>query len=39
MKEAIDQIFKELNELKASTQKEAEEARIRFLGKRVRLPR
>ena len=34
MKEAIEQIFKELNELKASTAKEAEEARIRFLGKK-----
>ena len=34
MKEAIEQIFKELNELKANTAKEAEEARIRFLGKK-----
>ena len=34
MKEAIDQIFKELGELKATTEKEAEEARIRFLGKK-----
>jgi phenylalanyl-tRNA synthetase alpha chain len=34
MKEAIEQIFKELNELKAQTAKEAEEARIRFLGKK-----
>ena len=34
MKEAIEQIFKELNELKANTAKEVEEARIRFLGKK-----
>ena len=34
MKEAIEQIFKELNELKAQTAKEAEDARIRFLGKK-----
>ena len=34
MKEAIDKIFKELQELKASTAKEAEEARVRFLGKK-----
>ena len=34
MKEAIDQIFKELADLKATTAKEAEEARIRFLGKK-----
>ena len=34
MKEAIDKIFKELGELKASSQKEAEEARVRFLGKK-----
>ena len=34
MKEAIEQIFKELGELKATTAKEAEEARIRFLGKK-----
>ena len=34
MKEAIEQIFKELSELKATTAKEAEEARIRFLGKK-----
>ena len=34
MKEAIEQIFKELDELKASSAKEAEEARIRFLGKK-----
>ena len=30
MKEAIEQIFKELEELKASSAKEVEEARIRF---------
>ena len=29
MKEAIERIFKELEELKATSQKEAEEARIR----------
>lgn len=34
MKEAIEQIFKELEELRATSQKEAEEARIRFLGKK-----
>ena len=34
MKEAIERIVSELNELKASTQKEVEEARIRFLGKK-----
>ena len=34
MKEAIEQIFKELEELKASSAKEVEEARIRFLGKK-----
>ncbi len=34
MKEAIEQILGELNNLKASTQKEVEEARIRFLGKK-----
>ena len=34
MKEAIEQIFKELSELKAATQKEAEDARVRFLGKK-----
>jgi phenylalanyl-tRNA synthetase alpha chain len=34
MKEAIEQIYKELQELKAATQKEAEDARVRFLGKK-----
>ena len=34
MKEAIEQIFQELEQLKAASQKEAEEARIRFLGKK-----
>ena len=34
MKEAIEQILAELNNLKANTQKEVEEARIRFLGKK-----
>ena len=34
MKEAIDKIFKELQELKASSAKEAEDARVRFLGKK-----
>ena len=34
MKEAIEKILKELNELKAASAKEAEEARIRFLGKK-----
>ena len=34
MKEQIEQIFAELNDLKAASQKEVEEARIRFLGKK-----
>ena len=34
MKEAIEQIFAELAELKAASAKEVEEARIRFLGKK-----
>ena len=34
MKEAIEQIQKELSELKAATLKEVEEARVRFLGKK-----
>jgi len=34
MKEAIEQIQKELAELKATTAKEVEEARVRFLGKK-----
>ena len=34
MKEAIERIFKELEELKATSQKEVEDARIRFLGKK-----
>ena len=34
MKEAIEQIQKELESLKCSTQKEVEEARVRFLGKK-----
>ena len=34
MKEAIEQIFQELQQLKATTQSEAEQARIRFLGKK-----
>ena len=34
MKEAIERISKELEELKAASQKEVEEARIRFLGKK-----
>ena len=34
MKEAIEQVLSELNELKCSTQKEVEEARIHFLGKK-----
>ena len=34
MKEAIEKIFQELNDLKAASQKEVEEARIRFLGKK-----
>ena len=34
MKEAIEQIFKELADLKAASAKEVEEARIRFLGKK-----
>ena len=34
MKEQIEKIFAELNELKAASQKEVEEARIRFLGKK-----
>ena len=34
MKEAIEQILAELDALKCSTEKEVEEARIRFLGKK-----
>ena len=34
MKEAIERIAAELAGLKAATQKEAEEARVRFLGKK-----
>ncbi len=34
MKEAIEQVLSELNELKCSTQKEVEQARIHFLGKK-----
>ena len=34
MKEAIEQIFRELNELKVSSQKEVEDARVRLLGKK-----
>ena len=34
MKEAIEQIQRELAELKATTQKEVEDARVRFLGKK-----
>ena len=34
MKEAIEQVYRELNELKCKTQKEVEDARIRFLGKK-----
>ena len=34
MKEKIDQIFRELSELKAASQKEVEEARVRLLGKK-----
>ena len=34
MKEAIEQILAELKELKCSTEKEVEEARVRFLGKK-----
>ena len=34
MKETIEKILAELNELKCSTQKEVEEARVRFLGKK-----
>ena len=34
MKETIEQIQKELAELKAASQKEVEEARVRFLGKK-----
>jgi phenylalanyl-tRNA synthetase alpha chain len=34
MKEAIEQVYRELNELKCKTQKEVEEARIRLLGKK-----
>ncbi len=34
MKEAIEQILKELETLKASTLKEVEDARVRFLGKK-----
>ena len=34
MKEAIEQVLQELESLKATSQKEVEEARIRFLGKK-----
>ncbi len=34
MKEAIEQIFQELDALRAATQKEVEDARVRFLGKK-----
>ena len=34
MKETIERIFAELQELKATSAKEAEEARVRFLGKK-----
>jgi phenylalanyl-tRNA synthetase alpha chain len=34
MKQAIEQVYKELEELKCKTLKEVEEARIRFLGKK-----
>ncbi len=34
MKEAIERIIAELNGLKCSSQKEVEEARVRFLGKK-----
>ena len=34
MKEAIEQVLSELNDLKCNTQKEVEEARIHFLGKK-----
>ena len=34
MKESIEKIFRELEEIKATTQKEVEEARVRFLGKK-----
>lgn len=34
MKEAIEQILAELEALKCSSEKEVEEARIRFLGKK-----
>ena len=35
-REDIERIVAELNELKCKTQKEVEEARIRFLGKKAR---
>ena len=34
MKEAIEKIFQELDALRAATQKEVEDARVRFLGKK-----
>ena len=34
MKEAIEQIQKQLAELKAASQKEVEDARVRLLGKK-----
>lgn len=34
MKEEIEQVIKELNELKCQTQKDVEDARVRFLGKK-----
>ena len=39
MKEAIEQILAELDALKCSTEKEVEEARIRFLGKKGEVTR
>ena len=34
MKEQIEKIMAELSELKCQTEKEVEEARVRFLGKK-----
>ncbi|MDD5951431.1 MAG: phenylalanine--tRNA ligase subunit alpha [Bacteroidales bacterium] len=39
MKQRIEQILAEINELKCKTQKEVEEARVRFLGKKGEVTR
>ena len=39
MKQRIEQILAEINELKCKTQKEVEEARVRLLGKKGEVTR